>query len=108
MKKRKKNSVQTASISKKVLSRAQELSKEKVVNISDWRSSKIAAEDYRKTVISDDGLSKLDPAHGVYFYAQNQLSVFVEQLSELPELSRLTDDFAKTDEEYVKAILSSR
>lgn len=88
-KKRKKTTRNTKSLSKKILSSAQELLKAKVINISEWRDAKIKAEDYQKTIISDDELSKLDPLHGVYAYGQNKLSVFVEQLAQLPALSQL-------------------
>ena len=100
-KKRKKTNRNSKSISKKILASVQQLLKAKVVNISEWRNAKIAAEDYEKTVIAGDKLSKLDPVHGVYTYGQNKLSVFVEQLAQLPELSQLTKAYADAEDEYM-------
>jgi len=99
--KRKKTSHNTKPLSKKILFSAQQLLKTKVVNITEWREAKIRAEDYQKTVISDDELSKLDPVHGVYTYGQNKLSVFVEQLAQLPALSQLTNAYADAEEKYM-------
>ena len=99
--KRKKRIQNSKSISKKILASMQQLLKEKVFDISEWRNAKISADDYQKTVISDDQLSKLDPVHGVYAYGQNKLSVFVEQLSQLPELSQLTNAYADAEDEYM-------
>ena len=103
MKKRKRRSSnhKTKPISKKILSSAQQLLKTKVVNITEWREAKIAAEDYEKTVISDNALSKLDPVHAVYTYAQNKLSVFIEQLAQLPALAQLTNAYADAENEYM-------
>lgn len=100
-KKRKKKRQHSKSISKEVLSSLQQMLKEKVVDISQWTNARISAEDYQKTVISDDQLSKLDPVHGVYAYGQNKLSVFVEQLSQLPALSQLTNAYADAEDEYL-------
>lgn len=100
-KKRKKTNRNSKLISKKILSSMQQLLKSKVVDISEWRNGKISAEDYQGSVISDDQLSKLDPVHGVYTYGQNKLSVFVEQLSQLPELSQLTNVYADAEDEYM-------
>jgi hypothetical protein len=103
MKKRKRKSSNPSKkpISKKILSSAQQLLETKVVNILEWRKAKIAAEDYEKTVISDNDLSKLDPVHAVYTYAQNKLSVFIEQLAQLPALAQLTNAYADAENEYM-------
>jgi hypothetical protein len=46
-------------------------------------------------------MSDLDPVHAVYAYAQNKLSVFIEQLSELPELTKLKNSIADAQDEYM-------
>jgi hypothetical protein len=103
MKKRKRKSPNrnTKPLSKKILSSAQQLLKTKIVNITEWKEAKIAAEDYQKTIISDNDLSKLDPVHGVYIYALNKLSVFVEQLAQLPVLSQLSNAYGDAEDEYM-------
>ncbi len=52
-------------------------------------------------MITEKDLSGLDPLHGVYAYAQNKLSVFVEQLAELPALSNLTNAYAHAEDLYL-------
>lgn len=91
----------TGPISKKLVSSAQQLLQRRVINISEWREAKIKAEDFDKTIISHGDLSKFDPLHGAYVYGQNKISVFVEQLAELPTLSELTNVLADAQEEYM-------
>lgn len=103
MAKRKKRSTNFGKgpISEKVLFSAQQLLHTRVINISEWREAKIRAEDFDKTSISQKELSKLDPLHGVYMYGQNKISIFVEQLAELPALSMLTNALSDAREEYM-------
>ncbi len=88
-------------ISRKVLSSAQQILRKKVIDISEWREAKIRAEDFAKTKVSQEELSKFDPLHGIYVYGQNKISVFIEQLAELPALLKLTDAYAAAQEEYM-------
>ena len=46
-------------------------------------------------------LAKLNPLHGVYAYAQNKISILVEQLGELSPLSKLIDAYADAENEYM-------
>ena len=65
---------------------------------SEIKAANAYAQDLDKTVISKDSLSKHDPLHAVYIYAQNKVSVLVEQLSGFPALSKLTDILSKADD----------
>jgi hypothetical protein len=96
-----KRAIDAKSISKRILSSIEQLLKAKVVNVSEWKDAKIRAEDFQRTVISEDALSKLDPVHGVYAYAQNELSVFIEQLAQLPAMSSLTNAYTAAEDEYM-------
>jgi hypothetical protein len=86
-------------ISRKVLSGLRKPVNRKVIDISELRNAKIHAENLEKSVITENELSKLDPLHGIYAYAQNKISVFIEEISALPALSKLTN--AHTDAEDV-------
>ena len=88
-------------ISRKVLSSAHKILRKKVIDISEWRDAKLRAEDFEETIVSQDELSKFDPLHGIYVYGQNKMSVFVEQLTELPALLKLTNAYADAQEEYM-------
>jgi len=68
-------------ISKKVIDGFKKAKNQKVVNFSEINEAKAYAKDLDKGVVSEDKLSKYDPLHAVYIYAQNKVSVLVEQLS---------------------------
>jgi hypothetical protein len=88
-------------IARKVIASARQYLQEKVTNIADWRGARVRAEDYQKTVISRHKLAGYDPLHGLDVYAQNQLSVLIEQMIDLPMLDRLADAYAEAREEYM-------
>ena len=91
----------THPISSKIIAGLRKTNCRKVVDISELRDAKINAENLDKTVITGEQLSRLDPLHGVYIYAQNKLSVIMEQLSELPVLSKLTDAYTNAEDTYM-------
>jgi hypothetical protein len=88
-------------ISKKIIAGLRKASSRKVVDISELRDAKIHAEELEKTVIEVKELAELDPLHGVYTYAQNKISVMVEQLGELPAMSKLVNAYADAQDEYM-------
>ena len=88
-------------ISKKVINGLRKTAGKKVIDISAIREAKIYAENLEKTVITEKGLSELDPLHGVYVYAQNKLSVLIEQLAELPALTKLNNAYADAQDTYM-------
>jgi hypothetical protein len=91
----------THPISAKVIAGLRKTAGRKVVDISELRDAKINAENLEKTVITEKQLSRLDPLHGVYVYAQNKLSVIIEELSALPALSKLADAYENADDVYM-------
>lgn len=88
-------------ISKKVIAGLRKTTGRKVIDISELRDAKILAENLSKTVINAEDLSTLDPLHGVYAYAQNKLSVCIEQLTDLPALSKLADAYDHAHDLYM-------
>ncbi len=88
-------------IARSVLSSARQLLRRNVVDLAAWREAKIRAEDFDKTILSQEELSVYDPVHGMYIYGQNQLSVLIEQLAELPMLEPLTDAYAEAQDDYM-------
>lgn len=103
MKKKKQKSAKRkdCSVSSKLLLSFRKIRNEQTINIKDWRQGKTTAEELQQTVVSDKELAKLDPAHAIYVYAQNQLSVFVEQIAVMPELTKLVDAYEKAEDEYM-------
>lgn len=88
-------------VSQKVLSGIRKTQGRKVVDLSLFKEAKLHAENLDKGVITSEKMADLDPVHAVYAYAQNKISVFVEQLSGLPELAKLTGALADAQEEYM-------
>lgn len=101
MKKAKPKKLNDHPISKKVIADLRKASGRKVIDISEIRDAKIEAENIEKTIITDERLAQLDPLHAVYAYAQNKISVLIEQISELPALSKLTNAFADAQDLYM-------
>ena len=101
MKKAKPKAPVSGSISRKVITGLRKTSTNKVVDLSEIRNAKIHAEDLEKTVVTEKELAGLDPLHAVYVYAQNKLSVLVEQIGELPPLSKLDNAYADAQDLYM-------
>ena len=88
-------------ISQKVISGIKKTKGRKVVDLAQFKEAKLTAENLDKTIITEKEMADLDPMHAVYAFAQNKLSVFVEQLSELPELSKLVNSIADAQDVYM-------
>lgn len=88
-------------IARKVIASARLQLQQKVTNIADWRDARISAETFQKTVISKNKLTDYDPLHGLYIYAQNQISVLIEQMGDLPMLDKLVGAHAGAEEAYM-------
>lgn len=98
---KKKNLLDRFSIAEKVIADLANVKKQKVINIEELKRARIKAEELEATIASEKELSRLDPLHAVYVYGQNKMSVFVEQLAELPVLSKLTAAYADAEHEYL-------
>jgi hypothetical protein len=101
MKKKNPKARATRPLSKKIIAGLRKASSRKIVDISQIRDAKIYVEDLEKTVITDKALAELDPLHGIYAYAQNKISVLVEQLSQLPALSKLANAYTDAEDLYM-------
>ncbi len=88
-------------ISKKVIAGLKKAKNQKIIDFKELKEAKAFAQDLDKTVVSEDALTKYDPLHAVYIYAQNKVSVLVEQLSDLPALSKLTNTLEQADDIYL-------
>ncbi|MBN1773997.1 MAG: hypothetical protein JXB32_22245 [Deltaproteobacteria bacterium] len=86
---------------RKLTAKLRSLLRQKVVDLQALSAGRLAADTLQKTVASRAELADMDPAHAVYVYVQNQVSVFCELLTALPELERLTDILAGAEDEYM-------
>jgi len=88
-------------IAEKVLEEIKKNINRKIVDFSDLKKAKVHAANLEKTVISEKKLADYDPLHGIYVYAQNKISVLVEQLAGLPALAKLTKAYGEAEDEYL-------
>ncbi|RJP92545.1 MAG: hypothetical protein C4518_06725 [Desulfobacteraceae bacterium] len=89
------------SISKKVLASLKKANNQKVINFADIKEAGRHAEEMNKSVISKKNMEKYDPLHAIYIYAQNQMSIIVEQISDLHELSKLANAYEQAEDLYM-------
>lgn len=89
------------SVSSRVIATIRNSANQKIINIEDLRAEKEIAEELQQTVVSEEELKTLDPAHAIYVYGQNKLSVIVEQLLDLPALEKLADAYEEARDEYM-------
>jgi len=73
----------------------------KVVDLKAVMTGMKNAEDLQKTVATREELADFHPAHAVYVYAQNQVSVMSEQLMALKEMDRFVKLLGKAEDEYM-------
>lgn len=88
-------------LARKVIASARQHLQQKVTNLAAWREAKLRSNDYQKALISREKMAEYDPLHSLYIYGQNQLSVLIEQMAELPILDKLTIPYAEAQEAYM-------
>lgn len=88
-------------ISRGVLAALDKELRRKVIDFEAIRLGEQRAEELERGVISEKSMRDRDPLHAVYTYAQNKLSVLVEDLAELPMCRSLADAYSAAEEEYL-------
>ena len=88
-------------ISKKVIAGLKKAKNKKIVNFQEFKEAKEYSAELDKTIVSEESLSKYDPLHAVYVYAQNKVSVLAEQLSDLKAVVKITNALADADDIYL-------
>ena len=87
-------------IAEKLVKNTKRLVRGKVVDLSAVMNGRENAETLQKTVATREDLADFHPAHAIYIYAQNQVSVMAEQLTALKEMDRFARLISKAQEEY--------
>lgn len=88
-------------IADKLLKKMNRYIRGKVVDLRAVMTGRKNAEELQKTVATREELADFHPAHAIYVYAQNQVSVMSEQLTALKEMDRFVKLLAKAEEEYM-------
>jgi hypothetical protein len=88
-------------IARRVLAAMRRQMSSKVVDLEAFRAGSASAEALQRSVVTPESLKGSDPAHGLYMYIQNQMSVMAEQLLELDEMRIFAKLLSEADHEYV-------
>ena len=88
-------------IADKLIKEMKRFARGKVVDLNAVIAGAKTAEELQKTVVTREKLADLNPAHAMYVYAQNQVSVMSEQLTTLKHMERFAKLIAKAEEEYL-------
>lgn len=86
---------------RKLTTAVDRLLKRKVIDLGALRAGREHAESLQESVASQQELAKLAPAHALYVYVQNQVSVLAEVLTSLPEMSRFAEIIGTAEDEYL-------
>jgi len=73
----------------------------KVIDLKSVMVGRAHAEELQKTIATREELADFHPAHAIYVYAQNQVSVMSEQLTALKEMARFVRLISKAEDEYL-------
>lgn len=88
-------------IAEKLVVKMKKHARGKVIDLKSVIAGRANAEELQKTVATREDLAEHHPAHAAYVYAQNQVSVMSEQLTELPEMARFAKLLSKAEDEYM-------
>ena len=88
-------------ISRKVVAAVEKERRRRVIDFSALKLGAEQAEALERGVISETDMREYDLLHAVYIYAQNKMSVCVEQIAELPACADLVNAYAETEERYM-------
>lgn len=72
-----------------------------VIYLKDVVAGRAMADALQKSVVSPQRLAALFPAHAAYIYAQNQVSVMAEMLTELEAMTPFADLIAEAQDVYL-------
>ena len=90
----------TGAISANLVRKLKDARSAKVINLGSVVASRAWADDLQKQVATAEELADLHPVHAAYVFAQNQVSVMSEQLSELKEMAPIVDILSKAEDLY--------
>lgn len=88
-------------IADKLLRALNRFSQNKVVDLRTVIAGRKDAEDLHQTIVSPEVLAECDPAHAVYVYAQNVMSVLSEQITGFREMNRFVALIAEAEDTYM-------
>ena len=95
-----KQTLARPSIARQIVKNIEKIQQRKIIDLEEWHRARHRAENLEATVASDEKLSRLDPLHALYVYAQDMMDILAQQLVHLPECRKLAAAFAEAVEVY--------
>lgn len=96
-----KTPTQAGPIATRLVSALRTVKGAQVVDLRAFRVGTARAAELQKSVTKREDLADFHPAHALYVYVQNQVSVLAEQLTALPETAKLADRIEAAQDEYM-------
>ncbi len=100
-KKKKHNKSSKNSIAKKIIKVITQTQKKKIINLEEIKNAKINAEILQKSILTNEEMESYDPLYAIYVYGQNNISLLIEQIAQLPAASKLVSACINAEEEYM-------
>ncbi len=101
MKKKKKKIFSKNTISNKIIHAISREQEKKIIDLKDIKNGKINAEYLQKSIITKDEMAGLDPLYAIYIFAQNNMSILVDQISQFQATAKLISAYSLAHEEYM-------
>ncbi len=100
-KKKKQKKSSKHSIAKKIIRALSQAQNKKIVNFEDIKNAKINAEILQNSILTSKDMENHDPLYAIYVYGQNNISLLIEQIAQLPAASKLVTACVDAEEEYM-------
>lgn len=88
-------------ISSRVARRLDALLAQNVIDLSAVREGRLIAKKMQSEGPDPAGLAELHPAHAIYVFVMNQVSILAEALTQLEELDRISNVINRAEDEYM-------
>ena len=100
-KKRNPAGLKRGPIARKVIAALERERRRRVIDFSALKLGAERAEELERGVISETDMREYDPLHAVYIYAQNKMSVIVEQIADIPMCADLAKTYNDAEDAYM-------
>jgi hypothetical protein len=98
---KKRKSSNRYSLAQKAIIEITNIRNQKVIDFEALIQGNNRAGELNADIVSEEKLKQYDPLHAIYIYAQNMISVIIEQLMEIRALSTLVAAYDDADDEYM-------
>jgi len=87
-------------VARKLINKTSQHIKSAVVDLNAWKIGNSMADHYQAQVADRERLADYDPLQALFITAQHQLSILVEQISQLPMLDKVSETISAIEFDY--------